>query len=94
MRFYDARDFTTIPQNVWDTLRTSGEVVITNNGRPTALMLNISDDNFEEVTRTVRQAKAMIAFNSMRTKASAQGFMTDSEIEDEIALYRREKDRK
>jgi hypothetical protein len=91
MRFYTARDLRTIPKNIWDTLRSSGEVVITNNGKPTALMLNISDDNFEEVSKAVRQAKAMIAFNSMRGKAAAQGFMTDGEIESEIASYRRGK---
>jgi antitoxin (DNA-binding transcriptional repressor) of toxin-antitoxin stability system len=90
MRFYTARDLRTIPKNIWDSLRVSGEVVITNNGKPTALMLNISDDNFEEVSKAVRQAKAMIAFNRMRAKAAA-GFMTDDEIADEIASYRREK---
>jgi phage-related protein len=92
MRFYTARDLRTIPKNIWDSLRASGEVVITNNGKPTALMLNISDDNFEEVSKAVRQAKAMIALNSMRAKAEAVGFMTDDEIEAEIASYRREKD--
>ena len=77
MRFYTARDLRTIPKNIWESLRTSGEVVITNNGKPTALMLNISDDNFEQVSKAVRQAKAMIAFNSMRAKAAALGFMSD-----------------
>jgi hypothetical protein len=93
MRFYTARDLRTIPKNIWDSLRVSGEVVITNNGKPTALMLNISDDNFEEVSKAVRQAKAMMAFNSMRTKAAAAGFMTDDEIEAEIASYRSVKDK-
>ena len=93
MRFYTARDLRTIPKNIWDSLRVSGEVVITNNGKPTALMLNVADDNFEEVSKAVRQAKAMIAFNSMRAKAAAAGFMSDDEIEGEIASYRKEKDK-
>jgi phage-related protein len=91
MRFYTTRDLRTIPKIIWDSLRTSGEVVITNNGKPTALMLNISDDNFDEVSKAVRQAKAMIAFNSMRAKAAASGFLTDDEIDAEIASYRCEK---
>jgi hypothetical protein len=91
MNFYTARDLRTIPKSIWDSLRKSGEVVITNNGKPTALMLDISESNFEEVTKAVRQAKAMIAFNSMRAKAQERGFMTNAEIENEIASYRRGK---
>ena len=91
MNFYTARDLRTIPKNIWNTLSSDGEVIITNNGKPTALMLNISETNFDEVVKAVRQAKAMIAFNSMRAKAAKQGYMSDEEIEAEIAAYRREK---
>jgi hypothetical protein len=94
MNFYTVRDLRTIPKSIWDNLKTSGEVVITNNGKPTALMLDIANDNFEEVTKAVRQAKAMIAFNSMRKKAAARGFMGEAEIEGEIAAYRLEKSEK
>ncbi|MDR1944224.1 MAG: hypothetical protein LBQ19_05320 [Synergistaceae bacterium] len=91
MNFYTVRDLRTLPKKIWGNLRKSGEVVITNNGKPTALMLNISEGNFEEVTKAVRQAKAMIAFNKMREKAAERGFLTDTEIESEIASYRLEK---
>jgi len=91
MNFYTARDLRTIPKNIWNSLSNDGEVIITNNGKPTALMLNISETNFDEVVRAVRQAKAMIAFNSMRDKAAKNGYMSDEEIEVEISAYRREK---
>ena len=91
MDFYTARDLRTIPKNIWNSLSDKGELIITNNGKPTALMLNITEDSFEEVIRAVRHAKAMIAFNSMRRKAEEHGFMPDDEIEAEIAAYRREK---
>jgi antitoxin (DNA-binding transcriptional repressor) of toxin-antitoxin stability system len=90
MNFFTARDLRTTPKNVWEKLRADGEVVITNNGRPTALMLDITDNNLEEVARAFRQAKAMIAFNSMRKKAAGRGFMSDEEIDGEIATYRKE----
>ena len=56
-------------------------------------ILNIYKNNFDfdEAVKAVRQAKAMIAFNSMRAKAAKQGYMSDDEIEAEIAAYRREK---
>jgi phage-related protein len=91
MNFYTARDLRTIPKDIWNTLSADNEVIITNNGKPTALMLNISESNFDEVIKAVRQAKAMIAFNNMRAKAAKQGYMPDDEIEAEIAAYRREK---
>ena len=91
MQFFTARDLRTYPKNIWHTLSDDGELIITNNGKPTALMLDISETNFDEVVKAVRQAKAMIAFNSMRAKAAKQGYMTDNEIETEIAAYRREK---
>ncbi|MDR2051687.1 MAG: type II toxin-antitoxin system Phd/YefM family antitoxin [Deltaproteobacteria bacterium] len=91
MDFYTARDLRTIPKSVWNSLSDKGELIITNNGKPTALMLNITEDSFEEVIRAVRQAKAMIAFNSMRGKAAERGFMSEEEIEAEIAACRREK---
>ena len=67
-----------------------GEVVITNNGKPTALLVDIADGSFEETVKAIRQAKAMLAFNSMRSRAAAKGFLTDEEIEAEIAAARQE----
>ncbi len=91
MYFYTVRDLRTTPKSMWDNLATDGEVVITNNGKPTAVLFDIADGSLEETIKAVRQAKAVIAFNSMRAKAAAQGFMTDEEIEAEIAAARKEK---
>lgn len=88
MNFYTVRDLRTTPKSIWDNLSADGEVVITNNGKPTAIMIDISDGSFEETLRAVRQAKAMIAFNSMRTKAASKGFMSEEEIEAEIEAVR------
>ncbi len=89
MNFYSVRDLRTTPKSVWENLSADGEVVITNNGKPTALMLDITDGSFEETLRAVRQARAMIAFNSMRAKAAERGYMSDEEIEAEISAARR-----
>lgn len=89
MNFYTVRDLRTTPKVLWDDLSADGEVVITNNGRPTALLLDISDGSFEETVKAVRQMKAMVAFNSMRSKAAARGYMSDEEIEAEIVAARR-----
>jgi hypothetical protein len=54
-------------------------------------MLDVSDGNFEVTLRAVRQAKAMLAFNAMRTRAAQRGFLSDEEINAEIAACRAEK---
>ena len=90
MDFYTVRDIRTTPKTLWDSLTSDGSVVITNNGKPTALMLDISDGSLEDTVKAVKQAKAMIAFNTMRDRAAANGFMSDAEIEAEIAAARSE----
>ena len=88
MNFYSVRDLRTNTKNMWETLSSGDEIVITNNGKPSALMISIPDDNFDETVQAVRQAKAMIALNSMRRKAAKAGFLTDEEIESVIADVR------
>ena len=88
MDFYTVQDMRTTPKSLWDSLAADGSVVITNNGKPTALMLDISDGSLEETLKAVRQAKAMIAFNAMRERVAMNGFMTDAEIETEINAAR------
>lgn len=90
MNFYSVRDLRTETKNVWDYLSTGEEVVITNNGKPAALMIDIPAGCFDEVVQAVRQAKAMIAFNNMRSKAAAKGFLSDDEIKAEIDAVRNE----
>ena len=91
MNFYSIRDLRSETKNICEKVRQSGEVVITNNGKPSVLMLDISEENFDEVVRAIRQAKAMIAFNSMKAVAAANGYLTDSEIDEEIKATRSER---
>ena len=91
MNFYSIKDLRVETKNICENIRQNGEAVITNNGKPTLLILDISDNDFEELLRAVRQAKAMIAFNSMRATAARNGYMTETEIEAEIASARVER---
>ncbi len=88
MNFYSIRDLRTESKTIWKNLASGDEIVITNNGKPSALMIDIPEGGFDDVVQAVRQAKAMIAFNNMRKKAAAAGFMTDEEIEAEIQAAR------
>lgn len=91
MNFYSIRELRTDTKAICENIKSNGEAIITNNGKPAVLMLNISEDNFELMIRAVRQAKAMIAFNSMRAIAAENGYMSDDEIDSEISEARRER---
>ena len=88
MNFYSVRDLRTDSKNMWTDLNRGDEVVLTNNGKPSALVIDIPEGSFDEVVQAVRQAKAMIALNNMRRKAAKAGFMSDDEIESIIAAAR------
>ncbi|MBQ9347399.1 MAG: type II toxin-antitoxin system Phd/YefM family antitoxin [Oscillibacter sp.] len=81
MNFYSVRDLRTDSRSMWRDLSGGGEAVLTNNGKPSALVIGIPEGGFEEVVQAVRQARAMMALNSARARAEQAGFLSDAEIE-------------
>ena len=81
MNLYSVRDLRTDSKSMWADLNRGDEVVLTNNGKPSALMIDIPEGSFDEIVQAVRQAKAMIALNGMRRRAAREGYMSDEDIE-------------
>jgi prevent-host-death family protein len=92
MEFFTVRDLRTSPKTVWDTLKRKKEVVITNNGRPSAVMIPVGDSDLDDVLITLRQVKAKRAVARMQQASLKAGLdkMTDDEINAEIAAARAE----
>ena len=90
MDFLSVREFRASSQNIWRKLSKDGKLVITNNGKPTALLLDIRNDDLEETLLTLQQVKAMRLFNRMRADAQNRGFLSQKEIEAEIKAARAE----
>jgi len=90
MKFFSVRDLRTSSKMIWQTLETEKEIIITNNGKPTALMLPISNDTFDEVMRTVRSMNALWAMRRMQEEAKSAGIenMSLDEINEIIAAAR------
>ena len=93
MNFYSVRDFRNSAKQVWDTLDARHDVVITNNGKPRAVMLPVSEENFEEMMDILVQARAISAMRRMQAASAAAGTdkMTLEEINAEIAAARAER---
>jgi len=95
MLFYSVRDLNTSSKEVWQSLSDNGEVVITNNGRPTAIMINVDGADLEETIAAIRQANTMKAINRMRMASQRNGTsaLSDEDIQAEVDAVRRNRKR-
>ena len=90
MEFLTVRELTTTPKKTWEKLSRDGELVITNNGKPTAIMLHVGEGEFDKTIQLIRQARMMRTLNAIWEEAEARGPLTDKEIETEIKAARAE----
>jgi len=95
MKFITVRDIRTSPAEIWKQLPEEQEMVITNNGRPIALLTPLSDETLEETLSAVRRARAVNAVHQMRRLARERGLdeMSEEDIQSEINAARRERSR-
>ncbi len=95
MKFVTVRDFRTTPAQIWKELPGEQEIVITNNGKPIALLTPISDTDMEDTVTAVRRARAATALKKIRSVAAKNGLseMTMDDINEEIREYRKSKKR-
>jgi antitoxin (DNA-binding transcriptional repressor) of toxin-antitoxin stability system len=66
MKFISVRDFRTSSAGIWKKLPVEREMVVTNNGRPIALLTPLSDETLEDTVSAVRKAKAINAVKKMQ----------------------------
>ena len=90
MEFYSARELRTNTKSIWNDLSRDDDVVITNNGKPYALMVGIPEGRFDETVRAIRQARAIAAMDRMRRNAKKTGFLSDEEIDEAVREARKE----
>ena len=76
-------------KQLWERLEKSKEVVLTRDGKPGALMLEVSPGNLETVVAAVRRALFSEAVSNARARAERAGGLSDKDIEREIADSRR-----
>ena len=91
MQFVSVRDFRTSSARIWKDLPKEKEMVITNNGRPIALLTPLTDKNLEETLSNIRQVQAINAVRKMQEISASLGNdkMTLEEINAIIADTRK-----
>jgi len=91
MKFVTVRDFRNSSASIWKALPKEQEMIITNNGKPIALLTPISDYNLEETLSGIRRVKAINAVKQMQEISVTLGNdkMTLDEINEIISDTRR-----
>jgi hypothetical protein len=91
MRFVSVREFKAKSGKVWKDLIQEKDMVLTNNGRPVAMVSAIPDGNVEDSLAALRKARAILAVEQMQARSLAAGTdrLTMRDIEAEIAAVRR-----
>ncbi|MBM3493751.1 MAG: type II toxin-antitoxin system prevent-host-death family antitoxin [Armatimonadetes bacterium] len=89
MCYVSIRDMRIKPGEVWQRLRREGELVVTNNGRPVAVLASVDDDP-EEVLRSFRAVRAHASLSRVRDAAARAGVsrLSVQEIADEVKAVR------
>lgn len=82
------------PRRLKKQLKSAGELLLTSDGRPVAMLLSVdANDDLEEVLVTIREAKARRALLRIRRQArhNAIDRMSPVEIDKEVAASRASK---
>ena len=93
MKFISIRNLRENTARIRKDLDKEGEVVVTANGRPFAVMTRVKPDKLEEEILAIRRARAASAISRLRQKAKAKGLdrLTMEQIDTIIAEARRER---
>ena len=91
MNFYGIRDLSNNTKNVMTSVSTNKKVIITDNGKPSPIMLSINESNFETVLSFVQKLEMQLAVSELQ-KQSLINFpdgLSDEDIQKEIEAARK-----
>ncbi|HCC38017.1 MAG TPA: hypothetical protein DEQ14_10615 [Treponema sp.] len=93
MEFMTIRELSKSPRETLTRLSKDGKAVLTNNGKPQALMVKIDGQNFEETLSLFQKLEFMQNLASMRLSSTRNGNagMSLDEINLEIAAARKKR---
>jgi len=85
------RDLRNRPGAVQADLSKKGELLLTSNGRPVALMLPVDGSNLDETLQAIRLARGQLALRALRRQAREHGTseLSQADIDAEIAAARK-----
>jgi len=96
MEFMTVRELSKSPKDTLTKLSKDGKAVLTNNGKPQALIFKIDGESFERTLSLLQKLEFMQTLSEMRLVSLQNGNanMTLDEINAEIAAVRKERKKK
>lgn len=90
MRFLSVRELRGSAARVWEQLPLEREMVVTNNGRPVAILTTVGEGDVEESLTAIRRARATSAVTRLQNRSVQRGLdkLRPAEIAAEIAAVR------
>jgi len=91
MEFLSVREFSAYPRKTREALKRSGKIILTNNGKPSMLVLDISEQNFVDLLDTLNRAEALNLLEKIQVQSVKAGLntITLDEINTEIKAVRK-----
>ena len=93
LKFVSFRELRASTGRVNEMLADNGKIIVTNKGKPAAIMIQVSEADIEETLALINHVKLTRAINNIRLTAMQSGIseMTMAEIDAEIAEARKER---
>jgi len=87
------RELTASPKKIQAKLKENRELVVTNNGNPSMLVIDISNRDFMRTVNNLRRQEALDILHDIQMESVRNGGdkITMEEIDAEIAVYRSER---
>ena len=91
MKFITSKELRNNPSKLWES-GAGGETVVTVNGKPKAIVIELDGGDIEEQLKSIRRAKAESALDKLRLYSIQKGLnkLTGKEILTEIEKARKE----
>jgi len=93
MKFISVRDFRSKTGEFWKSLEQERDLILTNNGKPVAIVSSVRETDLEYSLKAVRQARALAALERIQMASVKNGLdkMTLKEINAIIDKVRKER---
>lgn len=91
MQFVTMQEMRSDSKELWVRLKNEGEVILTSDGKPVAVLAEVTEKNLEPMLKALRRARAAIAVEALQESALRTGTnkLSPREIEAEIKTARR-----
>lgn len=93
MEIMTIRELRNHPGQAQETLTQRGEMLLTNNGHPVAVMLAVDSSTLDVTLEALRRIKGQMALRSLREQSSKHGTaqLSMADIDEEIQQARKER---